>query len=291
MKFDYGWIQDTLDSLDSEKTRYAYGYGLHDFWDWYVGQGKPDLTQNILNRYKRFLQNEGRSTSTIAVYLCSVKLAIDTNARSIDMSERLDLQDIKQRVSIKKIKSDNYSTTLTVDERDKLFATCKPNRRGKRNLAVLTVIFYAGLRRDEIEKLNLRDFDSSHELLFIRQAKHHKSRVIPLHPLALERIKDWLEVRGAYDCEALFLNINENTKGQRLTGSSIYNIMTTGCAKANIPRYHPHDGRATYITMLHDNGVNIGDIQALAGHTSADTTLGYVKTDFNKLRQAVLTLK
>lgn len=291
MKFEHGWIQDTLDSIDTAKTRYSYGYGLRDFWKWYVDQGNPDLTQNVLNRYKRSLQDKGHCTSTIAVYLCSVKLAIDINARSNDMSERLDLQDIKQRVSIKKIKSDNYSTTLTIEERDKLFATCKPNRRGVRNLAVLTLIFYAGLRRDEIEKLKLKDYDSSRELLFIRQAKHHKSRVLPLHPLSVERINDWLEMRGSPpNCDALFLNV---TKGppKGLTGSNVYGIMVSSCMKANIARYHPHDGRATYITMLHDNGVPIGDIQTLAGHTHADTTLGYVKTNFDKLRKAVLTLK
>lgn len=292
MKFEHEWIQDTLDSIDVNGTRLAYEKGLTSFWDWYKGQGEPKLTLNVGNRFKRFLQKKGYSTSTISVFISSLKLALDTNARPTDLADRLDLQDISQKLSIKRVKSDNYSVKLSIEERDKLFATCPPTLKGKRDLAVLTLIFYAGLRRGEIAKLNLDDFDPLHGMLFIREAKHHKDRAMPLHPLAISRINEWLAVRDTVaTCEALFVSVQKQPKGNRFTGANIHKVMGFACINAGIPHYHPHDGRATYITMLHDNGVPIGDIQTLAGHSNSNTTLGYVRVDFNKLRQAVLTLR
>lgn len=289
MKFKHEWIQETLDGLDAPKSRRTYHVGLRDFWGWYTAQGEPDLSVHALNRYKRDLENRRKSNSTISVYICAVKFAIDLNARAIEIGDRLDLQDIKQRITVKKIKPDNYSIALSVKERDKLFATCNQSPKGRRDLAILHLIFYAGLRGGEISQLNLSDYDSHHAMLFIRQAKHSKSRALPLHALVTEHLDKWLELRDQASHNGLFINMNF-MKG-RLSGTAIYAIVTGRCRMAGLPHYHPHDGRATYITMLHDNGVNIGDIQSLAGHTNANTTLGYVKTDFDRLRQAVSTIK
>lgn len=292
MKFEHVWIQDTLDGIDVENTRVAYTKGLVMFWAWYEEQNKPNLNLNTMNRFKRFLQNKGYATSTIAIYLASVDMALKNNARPSDVIDRLDLQDIEQKLTIKRVKSDNYAVSMSGEERDKILAACSSTLIGIRDLAVLTMLFYQGFRRGEVAKLDLKNYDPNNNMLFIREGKHHKNRAVPLHPLVKERVNTWLSIRGCVaKCEAVFVSVQKRTKGQRLTGHNVYRILNKHCIKASVAPYHPHDCRSTYITMLHNNGVNIGDIQALAGHSRADTTLGYVKHDFNKLRDATLTLK
>lgn len=292
MKFEYGWIQDTLDSIDVENTRRAYNQGLVKFWEWYGEHGQPNLNLNTMNRFKRFLQDYGYNTSTIAIDIASIKLALNINARPVDLADRLDLQDIERKLSIKKVKSDNYAVSLTEEERDKILDSCPLTILGIRDLAILTILFYQGFRRGEVIKLDLKDYDHEHDMLFIREGKHHKNRAVPLHPLVKERVNEWLTYRGnVAKSEALFVSVKQKKKGQRLTGGNIYDIMNRYCQKAGVTPYHPHDCRSTYITMLHNNGVGVGDIQVLAGHSSADTTLGYVKHDFRKLRKSILTLR
>ena len=292
MKFEHEWIQATLDGIDVVNTRNAYKHGIVMFWKWYINQGQPDLTLHVMNRFKRFMQDNNFATKTIGIALSAIKLALDTNARPEETKERLDLQDIRQRLTIKTVKSDNYSVRLSVEERDKILATCPCNLMGKRDLAVLTLLFYGGLRRGEIAKLDLKDYDNIHGMLFIREAKHHKDRAIPLHPLVISRIEAWLEIREQIaTCSGLFVNVERKSKGMQLSGMNVYNIMTKYCNEAGIAHYHPHDCRSTYITMLHDNHVPVGDIQALAGHSNAQTTMSYVRIDFNNLRKAILTLE
>jgi integrase len=292
MKFQHEWIETALDSIDLATTRRTYSYGLKNFWAWYADQGEPDLTPNVLNRYKRHAQNSGYATSTIAIDLAAVKVALEVNARPTDITDRLDLQDLL-KISIKPTKPDNYSMALSVEERTKILATCPPvTPMGKRDLAILTVLFYQGLRRTEVENLTVNDYDKQHGMLFVREAKHHKSRAMPLHPLVISRIEAWLEIRAVIaTCNSLFVNVQMKNKGKKLIGASVYMIMKRSCTLAGLPHYHPHDARATYITMLHDNGVNIGDIKTLAGHSSAQTTLGYVGMNLDALRKAVLTLQ
>jgi len=292
MKFEHEWIQNTLDSLDVENTRIAYRQGLVKFWKWYSDNKQPDLTIHVMNRFKRFLQDKGYSTSTITIDLVSIKLALSLNARPNSLTERLDLQDIGKRLTIKRVKSDNYSVTLSEEERDKILAACSPDLIGIRDLAILTMLFYQGFRRGEVANLDLKNYDTHHDMVFIREGKHHKNRAVPLHPLVKERVNAWLKVRGCIaKCESLFVSAKQKQKGQRLTGDSIYMVMKKYCAKAGIAIYHPHDCRSTYITALHNNHVPIGDIQALVGHSSANTTLGYFRHDFMKLREATLTLR
>ena len=292
MKFEHEWIQNTLDSIDTEGTRIAYNKGFVRFWKWYSGEGEPDLTIHVINRFKRFLQNKGYAASTIAIDLCSIKLALHVNARPNDCGDRLDLQDIRQLATIKKVKSDSNAVPLSIEERDKVLAACPPTLIGIRDLAVLTVLFYVGLRRGEVEKLDLKDYDQVHNQFVIREAKHHKTRKLPLHPLVVERINAWLEIREALaTCEALFVNVHQKkTTGKRLRGGNIYWILSNYCEEAGIAHYHPHDCRSTHITLLHDNGIPVGDIQTLAGHSNAGTTIAYVKVNMNNLRKAVLTL-
>ena len=57
------------------------------------------------------------------------------------------------------------------------------------------LLYTCGLRREELLRLRLEDFDASQTLLRIEASKFHKSRMIPLHPSVANEIDAYLTVR------------------------------------------------------------------------------------------------
>ena len=290
MKFLHEWIDKTIKGLDVEGTKKTYGRALQAFWKWYEANGQPDLSVNVLHDYRIDMRAYGYSTSTVQISGMAIKMAIDLNARPTTVDERLDLMDIK-RIKYKKGKPDSYAITLTNEEREAIFATCDIETfKGTRDLAMLTMIFFMGMRRSEVVGLEMRDYDAAHGVLYIREAKGAKDRALPLHPIVIQRIDAWLKYRPyVARCDALFVGLHKSN-GQKMSGNNLYSLMIDACKRAGIAHYHPHDARSTFITNLHDNGVAVADIQELAGHSNPSTTISYVRVNFRNLKKAVLTL-
>lgn len=65
--------------------------------------------------------------------------------------------------------------------------------KGVRDRAILAVLLYHGLRREELCTLRLRDMQSRVGVPHLRvEGKGGKTRYIPLHPLAMRLIQEYL---------------------------------------------------------------------------------------------------
>lgn len=73
-------------------------------------------------------------------------------------------------------------------------ASISPLRREVYRLA-LVLLFTAGLRRGELVRLTLGDYDPSEQTLLIRATKFHKSRLVPLSRDAAREMETYLVVR------------------------------------------------------------------------------------------------
>lgn len=290
MKFKHEWLQETLDAIDVAGTRLRYRKGLEKFWGWYVDQGQPELNANTLNKFKRWLEQQEYSSKTIGCCVFAVKKALTVCYRPLTIEDRMDLADM-QAVRVRQIKGSGYAVSLSEAEMTKIFSVFNPNRiLDIRNLAIVTLMFYAGLRRSSIAKLELSDYDREHGMLSIREAKGNKTFAIPLHDLAIQTMNEWVNVRYRWGCRSSSDSLFLTSKGKGLDGKVCYWVLKVACKRAGLKHYHPHDARSTFITRLHDAGVPVGDIQALVGHASPETTMGYVRTDWNKLKKAVAKL-
>jgi site-specific recombinase XerD len=290
MKFQHEWIQATLDAIDVAGTRLRYGKGLEKFWQWYADQGQPELNANTLNKFKRWLEGKGYSSKSIAACVFSVKKALTVCCRPITIEDRMDLIDM-QAVKVRQIKGSGYAVSLSKAEVEKLFSVFDHNRiLDIRNLAIITLMFYAGLRRSSVAKLELGDYDRESGMLTIREAKGNKTYAIPLHDIAVKNLDEWVNVRYRWANRSNSDNLFLTSKGKGLDGKVCYWTVKMACKRAGLKHYHPHDARSTFITRLHDAGVPVGDIQALAGHASPETTMGYVRTDWSKLKKEVAKL-
>lgn len=163
---------------------------------------------------------------------------------------------------------------------------------GRRDAALLAVLYSTGARRAEIAGLGLGDYDSMARS-FTVTGKRNKQRLVYLTSQAVARVELWLAVRGRVP-GALFGAINKAGRLRvregavaAISGQAIADILTRRLAQAEAPARSPHDFRRTFIGELLDAGVDLATAQGLVGHASPATTARYDRRPERARRAAV----
>jgi len=156
--------------------------------------------------------------------------------------------------------------------------------KSKRDRAILSILFYHALRRDELCQLLVRDIHERRGVKHLRvHGKGKKLRHIPLHPGSQERIAEYLESAGHAHLASspLFRPVRNNRNGGRLdtalTADGVYQLIKFYGKKATIgvERFGPHAARATAATNALDAGADIAKVQEWLGHANISTTRVY----------------
>jgi integrase/recombinase XerD len=164
-----------------------------------------------------------------------------------------------------------------------------PSDLGARDGALICVLAGAGLRRSELVKLDLADYDPESGALTVRGGKGNKDRVTYLASGAGEALADWLMVRGS-EAGPLFCPIRRGGHLQlekRMVAQSVLDILATRAEEAGVAAFSPHDLRRTFISELLEAGADIAVAQKLAGHASVTTTTKYDRRGEVAKRKAV----
>lgn len=151
---------------------------------------------------------------------------------------------------------------------------------GKRDHAILELLYSSGIRVSEAIKLNLSDidFDSGEIRVF---GKGRKERIVLIGKFAISAIKDYLMEKGKGQNRAIFLN----KRGERLTERSVERMIKIYAKKAGIEKpITPHTLRHTFATHLLSNGADLRTVQELLGHSSLSTTQVYTHVTKEKLK-------
>lgn len=134
--------------------------------------------------------------------------------------------------------------------------------------AMLSLIYACGLRRSELLNLTLKDIQSDRNLLFIRQSKGKKDRVVPISNKLIEMLRDYYKAfkPKTWLFEGQFPNSKYSEK-------SLENVLKQSLSKAKITKkVSLHWLRHSYATHLLENGTDLRYIQELLGHSSSRTT-------------------
>jgi site-specific recombinase XerD len=158
-----------------------------------------------------------------------------------------------------------------------LFAACDPaTPGGVRDAALLALLYGAGLRRQEVARLDLAHLDPVSGALAV-MGKGGKQRLVPVGGGARRAIEAWLVVRGR-EPGPLLLPIAHGAVVRRaahLSGDAIYAAVLRVAGRAGVAALSPHDCRRTYVGDLLDAGADLATVQALAGHADPATTARY----------------
>ncbi len=152
---------------------------------------------------------------------------------------------------------------------------------GKRDLAVLTLLYGCGLRISEALGLARREAPKAGGTLRIR-GKGNKTRVVPVLPVVADAIADYLKALPIA-CEPdgpLFLG----AKGKRLSPRLVQLAMQKLRMQLGLPETAtPHALRHSFATHLLAGGADLRAIQELLGHSSLSTTQRYTEVDAARL--------
>lgn len=188
------------------------------------------------------------------------------------------------------MRSDHLPDVLSVEEVDRLVAAVDMTKNeGTRNRAIIETLYGSGLRVSELCYLTLgRTFLDEQYILV--EGKGSKQRIVPLSPVSVEWISNYLVERGMMtpkpgSGDILFLN----RRGAGLTRVMMFYIIKEAAAAAGINKtVSPHTLRHSFATHLLEGGANLRAIQAMLGHESLATTQLYVHLDRTHLRRELL---
>jgi integrase/recombinase XerC len=155
---------------------------------------------------------------------------------------------------------------------------------GRRDGAILELLYATGLRVGELVSLDLANCDFPNMLVRVL-GKGRKERIVPFGEPAAESIQIYLRDRRALvqrgeGTDALFLN----ARGGRLTARSIRRLLDRYLRKAALSsKLSPHSLRHAFATHLLERGADLRSIQELLGHQSLSTTQKYTYLSTQKL--------
>ena len=109
--------------------------------------------------------------------------------------------------------------------------------------------------------------------LRIPVGKLHNDRYVPLHPLLVELINDWLATRPPTRSGRLV----ERDDGQPFDRRTIGRYVAAAAKRAGVGHVHPHQLRHTLATQAINRGMSLEAIAALLGHRSMRMTLTYAR--------------
>ncbi len=161
---------------------------------------------------------------------------------------------------------------------------------GKRDRAILELLYASGLRVSELVGLNLLDIDFTHQTLRVK-GKGRKERMVPFGNHAKAALEIYLGVRGELLIEADPddrdpLAVFMNYQGTRITTRSVGRMLDKYCKECtDIPHVSPHALRHSFATHLLDAGADLRTIQELLGHVRLSTTQQYTHVSTDRLME------
>ncbi len=159
---------------------------------------------------------------------------------------------------------------------------------GKRDRAMLELMYATGVRVSELTTMGLGDVDFKNRLIRVT-GKRRKERIVPFGDPAGHALKAYLDVRESFlsqaaisrrEDDALFLNY----QGTRITTRSVGRMVEKYIGIcAGMHNISPHALRHSFATHLLDSGADLRDIQELLGHARLSSTQIYTHVSMEKL--------
>lgn len=260
----------------SSNTLAAYGRDLLDYLEFL--EAEPPAYREALEadhltirRYLMDLQKRGISKSSMARKLSSLRSFYRYLVR-----ENLILDNPLLLVSSPK-ESKKLPKFVHYEDLAGIFLLPDNSPSGLRDLAILEILYGAGLRVSELCSLELPQYLKTIHSLKV-MGKGRKERLVPLGTSAVNALESYLDhgrpslVKDG-KIQSIFLN---QRNGHGLTRRAVQDIINKYVERmATNLKISPHMLRHSYATHMLENGADIRMIQELLGHSRLSTTQIY----------------
>lgn len=175
---------------------------------------------------------------------------------------------------------------LSTAEIDRIIAAVDTSSvKGRRDSAMLEVLYSCGLRVSELTSLKMGDLFFGEGYIRVT-GKGDKQRLVPVSAAARDKIQRYLEDRRGMQTSEQIVFLN-NRRG-RLTRVMVFTILKQAAQRAGIAKsISPHTFRHSFATHLLEGGASIRQVQEMLGHESILTTEIYTHLDREHLRRTV----
>lgn len=166
------------------------------------------------------------------------------------------------------------------------------NERDIRNKLIILFQLDLGLRASEVASLSFNDVRWNNGSVIIRKAKNARNREIPITEQIGSLLEKYiLSYRGKATSEQLFLSLNPRKMNCGIDTEEVRRVIRFAMKKENITGYlkGTHALRRTAASHLYNSNIGLKLTADILGHESLDSTVHYVKVDFDSMRSITTT--
>ncbi|WP_297554274.1 site-specific tyrosine recombinase/integron integrase [uncultured Alistipes sp.] len=265
---------NTVESYMRDLSQFAHFVLL--FYD----AAPADVEAGMIERYMAWLYDHGREKTSQARILSGIRSFFNylLLAGDLESSPAEFIETPKFGRSLPDI--------LSTEEIDRIIAAVdRSTAKGRRDSAMLEVLYSCGLRVSELTSLRLGDLFFGEGYIRVT-GKGDKQRLVPVSAVARDKIQCYLDERPRKfaGADTLFLN----NRGKALSRVMVFTIIRDAARRAGIDKtISPHTFRHSFATHLLEGGAGIRQVQEMLGHESIVTTEIYTHLDGEHLRETV----
>jgi len=214
-KASFRFVEFFISNIRNKNTRAAYARAVWRFFERYPDLALKDITSMHIAAHIELLETEGLSTPTIKQHLAAIRMVFDFLVVGQVMPQNPAHSVRGPKHVVKKGKT----PILYVEELKQLFAAIDPSTdAGKRDRAIIGILFYTFARISAVVSLNREDVFVQNKRLWIRLLeKGGKVHEMPCHHTLEEYIHDYLDNSQITELEdpktPLFTSIAKGRKG------------------------------------------------------------------------------
>jgi site-specific recombinase XerD len=169
-------------------------------------------------------------------------------------------------------------TILSPEEVVQFLDAAKPGR----DRTLFQTAYACGLRLHELTHLQIANIDSKRMLVVVRQGKGRKDRQVPLSERLLEVLRSYWNAHRP----RVWLFPGHDGEGPLADGTVQRYCQQVVRASGLTKPTTMHTLRHCFATHMLEAGVDLLTLQAMMGHRSLQTTMGYLHLSGQRLRQA-----
>lgn len=281
-------LDQFIDYLENERkksrnTLEAYKRDIAGFFA-FLKKRDIDEPDNVTNTeivaFLMELKNEGRAPATVNRKMASVRAYYNYLVEKQIIS-----QNPTHNIKTPKVEKKGLEY-LSIEEVDKLLAMPDDSIRGKRDRAILELLYATGIRVNEVIAANVSDVNLRIGF-FTCPGESGKARIIPIGRPAKAALEEYIFnsrdmiVKENKEEKALFVNYY----GKRMTRQGLWKIMKEYAGKAGLTqKLTPHILRNSFAVHMVQNGADLKSLQELLGHEDISATQIYLSVTKNRIK-------